>query len=67
MPDLTGIELCQHIRGQGQSIYTHVIMLTSMTDKEKIVSGLAAGADDYLTNPSMPRNCWPVSESAAGL
>ena len=26
-------------------------MLTSMTDKDKIVSGLAAGADDYLTKP----------------
>lgn len=51
MPDLTGIELCRHIRGQGQGTYTHIVMLTSMTDKEKIVSGLAAGADDYLTKP----------------
>jgi diguanylate cyclase (GGDEF)-like protein len=51
MPDLTGIELCQHIRGQGQTVYTYVIMLTSMSDKDKIVSGLAAGADDYLTKP----------------
>jgi two-component system, cell cycle response regulator len=51
MPDLTGIELCQHIRGQGQTAYTYVIMLTGMSDKDKIVSGLAAGADDYLTKP----------------
>src|SRR5260221_150051 len=51
MPDLTGIELCQHIRGQRQTVYTYIIMLTSMSDKDKIVSGLAAGADDYLTKP----------------
>jgi two-component system cell cycle response regulator len=51
MPDFTGIELCQHIRGQGQTVYTYIIMLTSMSDKDKIVSGLAAGADDYLTKP----------------
>jgi two-component system chemotaxis response regulator CheY len=51
MPDITGIELCQHIRGESDDRYTHIIMLTSMTDKDKIVSGLAAGADDYLTKP----------------
>lgn len=51
MPDITGIDLCEHIRGQAQTAYTYIIMLTSMTDKDKIVSGLAAGADDYLTKP----------------
>jgi two-component system cell cycle response regulator len=51
MPDLTGIELCRDIREQSQPVYTYIIMLTSMTDKAKIVSGLAAGADDYLTKP----------------
>ena len=51
MPDITGIELCGHIRSECQTIYTYIIMLTSMTDKDKIVSGLAAGADDYLTKP----------------
>jgi two-component system, cell cycle response regulator len=51
MPDITGIELCRHIREQSQTVYTYIIMLTSMSDKEKIVSGLAAGADDYLTKP----------------
>ncbi len=51
MPDLTGPELCAHIRGGSQSAYTYIIILTSMTDKDKIVSGLAAGADDYLTKP----------------
>ncbi len=51
MPDLTGIELCRHIREQAQTVYTYIIMLTSMSEKDKIVSGLAAGADDYLTKP----------------
>ncbi len=51
MPDITGIELCGHIRGKSQNAYTYLILLTGMTDKDKIVSGLAAGADDYLTKP----------------
>jgi two-component system chemotaxis response regulator CheY len=50
MPDLTGIELCGEIRRDEDS-YTYVILLTSNTQKDQIVRGLAAGADDYLTKP----------------
>ena len=50
MPDLTGIELCAQIHQQQRS-YTYVILLTSNTEKQQIVAGLKAGADDYLTKP----------------
>lgn len=51
MPDLTGIELCQKIRAGAESPYTYIIILTSNAEKEKVVQGLSAGADDYLTKP----------------
>jgi two-component system cell cycle response regulator len=51
MPDLTGIELCQRIRAGAQASYTYVIILTSNAEKENVVKGLSAGADDYLTKP----------------
>jgi two-component system cell cycle response regulator len=51
MPDLSGIELCEHIRKQSRQPYTYLIILTGNTDKDKLVTGLAAGADDYLTKP----------------
>src|SRR5438270_216500 len=51
MPDLTGIELCGLIRGEQRSSYTYIILLTSNAHKDHIISGLAAGADDYLTKP----------------
>ena len=51
MPDISGPELCQGIRGSGQRGYTYIILLTSNTDKESIVKGLSSGADDYLTKP----------------
>ncbi|MGD0546010.1 MAG: diguanylate cyclase [Candidatus Acidiferrales bacterium] len=54
MPDLTGIELCQQIRARNFNPYTYVIILTSVSDKENVVKGLAAGADDYLTKPFHP-------------
>lgn len=51
LPDFSGPELCRKIRGQSQEGYTYVILLTSNIEKESIVEGLAAGADDYLTKP----------------
>ncbi len=54
MPDITGIELCGRIRREFPTSYTYIIILTGMTDTDKVVSGLAAGADDYLTKPFHP-------------
>jgi two-component system cell cycle response regulator len=51
MPDLTGIEICQHIRATAQRSYTYTIILTAMSDKQSVVEGLNSGADDYLTKP----------------
>ena len=50
MPDLSGFEICQRIRAI-QTSYPYIIMVTSIAEKENIVKGLAAGADDYLTKP----------------
>ena len=51
MPDIGGLELCRRIRCDFQGFYSHLILLTSNTDKKQVVEGLAAGADDYLTKP----------------
>src|ERR1700733_13790987 len=51
MPDISGIELCQRIRRDHHHFYAYVILLTGNTDKEEVIEGLAAGADDYLTKP----------------
>jgi two-component system, cell cycle response regulator len=51
MPDLTGVELAERIRKEFREPYTYIIILTGMSDKNEIVNGLAAGADDYLTKP----------------
>jgi diguanylate cyclase (GGDEF)-like protein len=54
MPDLTGIEICKHIRSRTHASYTYIILLTGKSEKESVVEGLAAGADDYLTKPFHP-------------
>lgn len=54
MPDFSGLELCQKIRAEEQREYTYVIVLSAKSEKDSVVKGLAAGADDYLTKPFDP-------------
>jgi two-component system, cell cycle response regulator len=51
MPDFSGLELCERIRADGQREYTYIILLSAKTEKDHVVKGLDAGADDYLTKP----------------
>jgi diguanylate cyclase (GGDEF)-like protein len=51
MPDISGLELCRRIRQDFPQHYTYLILITSNSNKEQVVEGLAAGADDYLTKP----------------
>lgn len=49
MPVKTGLEALKEIRATGNR--TYVIMLTAMAEIDDKVTGLDAGADDYLTKP----------------
>ena len=51
MPLLSGLELVKRIRESAASTYVYVLMLTSRTDKSDIVSGIEAGADDFVSKP----------------
>jgi len=51
MPDISGIELCRRIRRDFRQLYPYVILLSGNTNKEDVIEGLAAGADDYVTKP----------------
>jgi two-component system, cell cycle response regulator len=54
MPDISGIELCQRIRRDFELCFAYLILVTSHSEKEQVIQGLAAGADDYLTKPFHP-------------
>ena len=51
MPDLSGLQLCERIRTEFGSRFTYIIILTGVSEKSKVVKGLQAGADDYVTKP----------------
>jgi len=52
MPAVDGVELCRRLRSQrGGQPYCYVLLVTARDNKEDVVAGLDAGADDYLTKP----------------
>ena len=51
MPGMDGLELCRTVRGEVRDGYTYFIFLTALGDKEHLLMGLEAGADDYLSKP----------------
>jgi len=51
MPEMNGIELCKAIRSRVYPGYVFIILLTAKSSKANIITGLEAGADDYLTKP----------------
>jgi phosphoserine phosphatase RsbU/P len=51
MPRVSGLELVRRIRGVTRAVYTYVIILTSRSDKADVVSGIEAGADDFVSKP----------------
>ncbi len=54
MPDMDGLELCRRVRAaerDAQGGYTYFIFLTALGDRDHLLQGLEAGADDYLSKP----------------
>ena len=51
MPGMTGPEVCRRIRKRAREPYTYILLLTSRSQKEDLIEGMEAGADDYITKP----------------
>jgi putative two-component system response regulator len=64
MPEMTGIQLCQAIRGSDQEGYVYIILLTSHGTTGERIAGLSAGADDFITKPFEPAELLARVQSA---
>jgi signal transduction histidine kinase len=51
MPEMDGLELIRRIRAAHRPGYVHATLLTAKAQKEDLVEGMEAGADDFLTKP----------------
>src|SRR5581483_226915 len=48
LPEINGLKICKTIREHSN---TPILMLTALGTTSDVVTGLDAGADDYLTKP----------------
>lgn len=51
LPDISGIEICRRLRADEATRQIPVLMLTARGEEEDRITGLEAGADDYVVKP----------------
>jgi class 3 adenylate cyclase len=51
MPKLDGFEVCRRLRADETLPFVPIILVTARADTSDVVTGLDAGADEYLTKP----------------
>ena len=51
MPEIDGQEVCRKVRENDKIKSTYLIMLTAKATNKDLISGLDAGADDYIMKP----------------
>ncbi|MBT8138678.1 MAG: phosphate regulon transcriptional regulator PhoB [Gammaproteobacteria bacterium] len=55
MPEVSGLDFLRRLKRDSSTAEIPVIMLTAKTAEDSAVSGLDAGADDYISKPFRPR------------
>ncbi|HTU93279.1 MAG TPA: response regulator [Gemmataceae bacterium] len=51
MPEMDGLELIRQIRAGASGAYVYIILLTARAEKQDVIEGLEAGANDFVTKP----------------
>jgi DNA-binding response OmpR family regulator len=51
MPHRDGVEICRLLRQEDEDVPRYLILLTARGGKENTITGLEAGADDYVEKP----------------
>ena len=51
MPGLSGFDVCHQLKSQPQTQFIPVVLVTALTDRDARVTGIEAGADDFITKP----------------
>src|SRR5690349_7328282 len=54
MPELDGVELCRRVRARRNEPYVYFILVTQRGGKKQYLTGMQAGADDFIAKPVDP-------------
>lgn len=51
MPGINGFELCRRLKNFSEKEFIPVVLVTALNDKRNRLTGLEAGADDFISKP----------------
>jgi signal transduction histidine kinase/DNA-binding response OmpR family regulator len=51
MPQMNGIDLCKYLKGNIETNYIPIILLTAKSSMDDLIEGVEIGADAYITKP----------------
>jgi putative two-component system response regulator len=51
MPGINGFEVCRRIRSEKELAEVPILFLTALDDRQSLLNGLEAGADDFISKP----------------
>ena len=51
MPSVDGLELCERVRAREHRRFIYVMLVTQRNKTEDVVTGILAGADDFISKP----------------
>ena len=54
MPEISGVDVCAAIKGSTDSCLTPVVLISASHERDTRLTGLGAGADDFLNKPVDP-------------
>jgi two-component system chemotaxis response regulator CheY len=54
MPGMDGPELCRRVRQEMIDRYLYIVLVTALSNHDRVLEGMQAGADDYLIKPIDP-------------
>jgi two-component system, OmpR family, alkaline phosphatase synthesis response regulator PhoP len=66
MPGLDGVEVTRQIRADEALAGTFIVLLTSLSEETDVATGIAAGANAYLTKPFSPQELQTQIEALIG-
>lgn len=66
MPGLSGVDVCRKLREFRNDPYTYVILVSARVERQAVVEGFRAGADDFICKPFEARELKARLEAAHG-
>jgi len=54
MPEISGVDVCAAIKGSHETCLTPVVLISASHERDTRLTGLGAGADDFLNKPVDP-------------